>query len=113
MPLPSRPAGLAAGSGAHPLALRIEDRLGEPRGLAALADDLDLEALRLAGDFLRHIAERDRGFGRMGIAPGGDPPSHLAVMPDRLVADRVRIRGIDLEGHEPELAAALPFLDCG
>ncbi len=44
----------------HALSLGVEGRTVEAAGGAALADDLDFETVLGGGEFLRHIAERQR-----------------------------------------------------
>ena len=81
-------------------------------GLAALADDLDLEVRIGCRQRCRNVAQRHRLPRRMGIAARRDPADHLAVVPHRLVADRVGAVGIDREGHQPAGGAPVAFLRC-
>src|SRR5437868_5951309 len=110
MRLGMRAPPVTAISASHALALRIEQRLALRPGLVALADDLDLEALVIALDLLRHIAERHRLCSIVGIAARGDPANHLALVPDRLVADDIDILGVDGESEEPEHTTRLLLL---
>src|SRR5229473_906794 len=102
--------GKARGSGAHAQALGIEQRFVESNRLAALADDLDLEARVRRTQRRRDIAQRHRLPRRMGIAARRDPADHLAVVPHRLVADRVGPVGIDRERYQPALSTRSAFL---
>ena len=57
--------------------------------------------------FLRHVALRERAVDVVRVAARSDPADHLAVVPDRLVAEHVGVGRIDDEGHAPQLAAVL------
>ena len=72
-----------------------------------LADDLDLESFIGLSERGGHIAERERDAGAMPEAPRGHPTDRLAVVPDRLVADRVGIGRRDLEAQKLERPALL------
>src|ERR1700730_11011427 len=93
--------GKARGSGAHAQALGIEQRFVESNRLAALADDLDLEARVRRTQGWRHITPPHRLPRGRGVAARCDPADHLAVVPYRLVADGVGAVGIDCEGYQP------------
>src|ERR1700722_16569986 len=43
----------------------------------------------------------------MAECPGGDPAHRFAIVPDRLIADRVGVGRVDLESHQAQYAAAL------
>src|SRR5438552_8281795 len=86
---------------AHALALRVEKRLARERRRPALAEDLEFEPARDGCERGRDVAERDRFSHAMPVAARCDPAHDLAVMPDRLVADRVGAVGIDHERNEP------------
>src|SRR5882762_12000437 len=70
------------------------------------ADDLNLEAALGRGHGTRHIAERQRRTHAVAEGSRGHPTHDFALVPNGLVADRVRIRGIDLEADEAQRSAA-------
>src|ERR1700675_1638607 len=75
----------------------------------ALADDFNFKSRVGFGQSSRHIAERQGLLDAVSECTGGDPTNGLAVVPDRLIAYGVGIRGIDLESQQAQCAAALPF----
>ena len=92
-------------SPAHALQIGVEQRRGWMRAAMALAQQLDLEAVALVGDLLRHIAQRDGRLRIVRVAARRHPAAHRAAEPDRLVADHVGIGRLDDEGAQPQLAA--------
>src|SRR5260370_26780018 len=101
--------GKGGGSGAHAQALGIEQRLVESNRLAALADDLDLEARVRRTQRRRDIAQRHRLLRRMGIAARRDPADHLAVVPHRLVPQRPSPLAIHPARYPPAPTAPTPL----
>ena len=87
----------------------IEQRLGDDRRLAAVADDLDLEGalpdLRRAPSAHSPAPATCRHNGHSRRC---HPADDLAVMPDRLVAQHVGVGGIDDHRDAPQLAARPP-----
>src|SRR3546814_17524860 len=57
----------------HPLAPRIEQRLGMQARRVAVAEDFDLDAAVGLLQLRRHVAHRDRAFGPAALAAGGHP----------------------------------------
>src|SRR3546814_19101357 len=58
-------------------------------------------------------SDLDRAVGPVGVASGGHPADHLAVVPDGLVAHHFGIIGVDDEGDEAQLGARLLLLQHG
>src|SRR5258708_35114040 len=84
---------------------RIEQWLRHARRRPLVAEDLDGEAVAEAGELGWDVTERHRFPDMVGIAAGSDPADHVAVMPDRLVADGVRAGVVDDEGNQAALRA--------
>ena len=99
----------AGSSAAHARALRIEQRRPLRPGGSPAADDLDREAAILLRKLARHIAHRQRLVGPMGVAARRHPADHLAIMPDRLIAQHIGVLGIDHHGQPPKCPALLPL----
>src|SRR6185312_2495249 len=96
-------------SPAHSFIIGVEERRRLHARGVALAEQFDLEAVALLGDFLRHVAHGDRCLRIVCIAARRYPAAHFAAEPDRLVADHVRVDGVHDEGAQPELSALLAF----
>ena len=90
-------AGASIPSSPHQRPARIERGFAQAQRGAPLADDLDLESFIRLGQGRRHVAECERHAGAMPEASGGHPSDRLAVVPNRLVADRVGIGRRHLE----------------
>src|ERR1700677_4213377 len=88
------PMSAAGGSGAHQRAARIVGRLAQSNGRASLADDLDLEPRIGARQGSGYVAQRERRAHSMPEGARGDPAHGVAVMPDGLIADGVRVAGL-------------------
>ena len=56
---------------------------------------------RLARKCGGHVALCKRALDPVTVAAGGDPADHLAAVPDRLIAEHVRIGCLDREAHAP------------
>src|SRR6185312_8291966 len=98
-------------SGAHARALRIECRGGQALCLAPGADDLDLESTRLAGQGDRDVSEGERALHTVTVSARGHPTDDLAVVPDRLIPQCIRIGGLHREADEPQRSAALSLFE--
>src|SRR5277367_567193 len=96
--------------GPHQFAARIERRPAKPVCPAPLADDLYFKTGIGRGQRRRNIAESQRVIDAMPERARGDPTHRLAVMPDRLIADRIGIGGIHIEGEQAQCPAALLLL---
>src|SRR6185312_13728857 len=88
---------------------RIVERLARETRRTPVAEDLDLEPVARAGELGRNVAERERGAEMVGVAARGDPADRLAAVPHRLVADGVRVRGVDAEEGEAPLRPGRPL----
>src|SRR3981189_1159051 len=84
-------------SGAHALAARIKRGLRQSMRLVALPDDFDLESRIGFGQRGGHEAQRQGVVDAVSVCTRGDPAHGLAVVPDRLIADGVRIGRSALE----------------
>ena len=87
-------------------------RRADPVRLQDLAEDFDLEAVRLPGKLFRDIPDRDAFAHRVTETAGGYPADGLATMEDRLVGDRVDILNIDGQRDQLVFAAATFLLLC-
>src|SRR6056300_587841 len=69
-----------------------------------MSEHLDLPRAVTLGALVRHITESHRPTAVMREPTGGHPTDHLAVVPDRLVADAVRrLRAVaGIEGEQAE-----------
>src|SRR5690348_1915393 len=98
-------------SGAHAHAGGIIRANGEPLRRPPLADDLDLKPGARARDRRGNVAEGERAPHPMAICAGSDPAAPPAVMPDRLIADRIGIAiSAQRKGDETQLATARALL---
>ena len=95
------PGAARRASGPDPRALRVVERLGRDLRADPLAEDLHLATLadlRAAGG---QVAVGDAPRHRVPVAAGGDATDHLAVDPDRLIAQRHRLRVIQHQAAQP------------
>src|SRR5258708_18008051 len=99
-------------STAHQGAAGIVRRHRESSGAMPFADDLNLEATFGRGHGTRHVAERQGRTDAVAEGPRGHPTHDFALVPNGFVADRVRIRGIDLEADEAQRSAAVLLFGC-
>ena len=74
---------------------------------APRADNLDFKAAVLCRKFTGNVAEGYRSLHTVTIAPRGYRADHFAVVPDRFIATRVGVRGIDTKSEESQWCAAL------
>src|SRR5882757_1648143 len=76
-----------------------------------LTDDLDLETRGGARYCRRHVSQGQGMIDAMTEGAGCHPAHDLAVMPDGLIAQRIRVLSLQLEGQEPQ-SAAFPVFHC-
>src|SRR6266849_1286184 len=102
---------LRASGSAHSLSRRIVERIRDAFRGSSLAEDLDLEAVRVLGERRRNVGQRDRSIHAMAEAARCHPTDHFALVPYRLVTHRVGIACIDDERDQATIGGALAIGD--